>query len=510
MKQKSIKFISILLSLIFMGTIFADSLPYKQVLEQWPEDCYAIWAPNPDAPGQSAAVTETDWLRVDYGHWGVPGVRHIINTAAAGGIRTLWWRSNAGGCLMYPSQVPQATINESAEWSYEQWDSFEYAVEYAHSLGMKIYAWYCPMEESHSFLDCGRSRYADLHPELSSFGIDGKPLNVPSFYYKEYRDYKLSITRELMTRWNLDGIVLDFERRGAPWRDNRYDYIPEIIQEFKKQTGRDPLEIPANDSQWCKFRAQYFEKFLDSLKGQIAELDRPFDLMIMATKGNEATASIQLADYTKHGCDGLAIASFGSGWPWAGDPNTAFDNIAEVKVPQTYVMYTYCDSPAALMQKANAAKKLGMDICWYETTPLYSRNKYRVPSELAMAQEITAVREIKLDCPVEAVYGSVIGLCSWQLYIDDKNVADGDYGQRKQFDINCSGKRDQLLIRILAKRTIDSDYRGIAANFIIKCDDGSVVKISTDKDWAIKTDRIDNDSAMLVGWPGLHPFVQKF
>ncbi len=508
MKRKNKNLFVVLSICTFISLVVANSASYTESLELWPDNCYAIWAPNPDAPDMSASVTETDWLRVDYGHSGIPGVRHIINTAAAGGVRTLWWRTNAGGSLMYPSQVAEATINESKDWSYALWDPFVYAVEYAHSLGMKVYAWYCPLEESHSFLDGHRSRFADIHPELSSFDIDGKPLNVPSFYYKEYRDYKLAITYELLTNWNLDGIVLDFERRGAPWRDNRYDYIPEIVDAFKEQTGNDPFQIPDNDTDWCRFRAQYVGKFIDSLKDQIENLNRPFGFKIMATKGNEATASIQLADFTKQRCDGLAMASFGSGWPWAGDPNTAFDNLTDIDVPRTYILYTYCDSPQSLREKAEAAKRLSMDICWFETTPLYSRNKYRVPSEMAMAQEITAVKTIALNSPAESVSGEIIGLCDWEFYINGTKTAQGEYAQKQQFMADLSA--NELTLKISAKRIPDSDYRGIAANIEIKCKDGSVVNVPTDKTWTVKTDVIDNDAAMLVGQPGAHPFVQKF
>ncbi|MFI4913087.1 MAG: hypothetical protein ACIAQZ_15620 [Sedimentisphaeraceae bacterium JB056] len=492
------------------GLIYADDTSYTAALEQWPTECYAVWAPNPDAPEQSAVVTETDWLRVHYGHWGVPGVRHIINSAAAGGIRTLWWRTSAGGGLMYPTDVQEAMIDESPEWSYQKWDPFEYAVEYAHTLGMKIYAWYCPLEESHSFLDNNRSRFADIHPELSSFDIEGKPLNVPSYYYKEYRDYKLSITNELLNNWNLDGIVLDFERKGAPWRDNRYDYLPEIVEQFKEQTGKDPYNIPADDEEWCKFRAQYFEKFVDSLKDQIDRLERPFSLVLMGTKGSEATASTQLARLTAQRCDNLAMASFGSGWPWAGDPNAAFNKVQDVEIPKTYVLYTYCDSPEALTEKANTAKDIGVDICWFETTPLYTRNKYRVPSEMAMAAELNLRRTLTLDSDAVKISGAILGLCEWELKINGQSAADGKYAQKKTFEVSEFDNGRELTFDISAQRVPDSDFRGIAAMFTIECKDGSRLSVFTDGSWEVSTDALSHQPAMLVGQPGADPFVQEF
>lgn len=497
--------------ILFSSGIIKGEVSLREVLSPWPADCYGIWARKAGIVEHHANVTETDWVRGAYGHWGRPGVRHIVNTAAAAGLKALWWRANAGGAMMYPTNVHLASTenNPYRGYSYDKYDSFEEAVSYAHELGMKVHAWFCPFEESHSYFDGHRSRFADNHPELTSVGPEGQTLQVPDYYYEEYKLYKLSLIEEMARKWPIDGLVLDFERRGAPWRSPKYGYIDPIVKAFKAKTGRDPFKIDKNDPEWKKFRSQYFTDFIEMVKDSIARLDRKFDLILYSTDTSTSLSDVQMHDIVDDRVAFMAIMQRGASWSWAGDPVDAMKRVKDINAKKMFVMYCYNDKVPAMIEKATKAQQNDIHLCYFETTPLYRRDRYPAVATMAMANSLTLEKSFELPSHPEKAIVRAIGLCNWKLSLNDKNLLEGKYGQTVNSTFNADNFSLNNTIKIEADRIDGKPAAGFALNLKIVLKNGKTVTINTGKGWQVEKKNGESAQLLLAGKAGAPPFTPE-
>ncbi|MGE4563581.1 MAG: hypothetical protein AB7F32_01810 [Victivallaceae bacterium] len=234
--------------------------------DQWRPETRMIYGRYTDAPLQVAAVTFSDWYAFKDGVFGAPGVRAIINEAAAAGIDVIMWRSHGGGVALYPTQVDQSTIRNHASGAadYGKFDSFAEARDFTRRLGQRLYIWITPLEEAHAQLQNSRGRYTELHPELREYDVrTAAPVPVPSFYFPAYRRYKSEIFRELVRNYDPEAVIIDFERRGSPPRSATQGYLPEALLAFNRQNRLPTENRPRpDDLAWQKFRAEWVGEYL--------------------------------------------------------------------------------------------------------------------------------------------------------------------------------------------------------------------------------------------------------
>lgn len=101
----------------------------------------------------------------------------------------------------------------------------------------------------------------------NTFGpFSSKTLNP---YDREVRDYQLSIINELVEKYNIDGIQIDYLRFPLPiyYAEPGYEdfgYNKDIVEAFEKKYGYSPLDITISDSRWetwCSFRRDIISSF---------------------------------------------------------------------------------------------------------------------------------------------------------------------------------------------------------------------------------------------------------
>ena len=256
----------------------------------------------------SAPLTHSDWMLRDGLAWGPEGVRHMLDMCKAAGWTRVYWRALDGGRSLYKSALmdPQGKWDEDNFWhpvapqdiklvesftnnmapearatllakleryDYGTFDTLAEAVRYGHEIGLEIHAWISINEDDHGW---GlRSRFAKAHPESRWRKRDGAFYQTQqSFAFPEVMQYKLDIVREILDRYAVDGLFIDWLRTGDV-RDNPqtdaegvadHGYEEPLVQGFKTKYGIDPHELPNGDERWVQFRAQPHTDFMRALR----------------------------------------------------------------------------------------------------------------------------------------------------------------------------------------------------------------------------------------------------
>ncbi|MBK8189539.1 MAG: family 10 glycosylhydrolase [Vampirovibrionales bacterium] len=152
---------------------------------------------------------------------GPQGLRKLIGKLADAGINVVYLETFNAGYPLYPSQIlPQNPL-------IENWDPLAVALEEAHKRGMELHAWvwcFAVGNTRHNALIGKSPQYAG--PVLEESGLMGETLrmangsNLPprqTEYWlspasRRGRDFLLSVYKEIVTRYAVDGVQLDYVR----------------------------------------------------------------------------------------------------------------------------------------------------------------------------------------------------------------------------------------------------------------------------------------------------------
>jgi uncharacterized lipoprotein YddW (UPF0748 family) len=134
-----------------------------------------------------------------------------------------------------------------------------------------------------------RSEFSRAHPEYWWVRRDGRVYHSQlGFAFPEVRAYKLSILKELLDGYDLDGFFLDWIRTGDI-RDNPqndatgladYGYERPNVERFKTQTGKDPHDVPPDDQAWARVRSEPVTQFMREARKLISRRKLPLAVMV--------------------------------------------------------------------------------------------------------------------------------------------------------------------------------------------------------------------------------------
>jgi uncharacterized lipoprotein YddW (UPF0748 family) len=204
------------------------------------------------------------------------GLAKIFDRLAAAGINTIFFETVNAGYPIYPSQVaPQANP------LVRGWDPLASAVKLAHDRNMELHAWvwtFAVGNKRHNALINLPPDYPGpviaAHPEWASYDNrgslfppgQGKPFLDPA--NPAARQYLLRLYEEIVSRYNVDGLQLDYIRYPFqdPSADRTYGYGIAARQQFQQLTGVDPTTIKTSDrdlwQRWTQFRSQQIDSFV--------------------------------------------------------------------------------------------------------------------------------------------------------------------------------------------------------------------------------------------------------
>jgi uncharacterized lipoprotein YddW (UPF0748 family) len=203
----------------------------------------------------------------------------IFDKLARAGINTVFLETINASYPIYPSQVaPQQNP------LIRGWDPLESAVKLAHLRGMELHAWVWVFA-------AGNSRHNQIinvnpdylgpvlaaNPDWANYDNKGniipvgqtKPFLDPA--NPQVREYLIKLYTEIVTKYPVDGIHLDYIRYPFqdPFLGRTYGYGKAARAQFQQQTGIDPLNISPTQrdlwQQWTAFRTQQVDSFVAEL-----------------------------------------------------------------------------------------------------------------------------------------------------------------------------------------------------------------------------------------------------
>ncbi|WP_265262904.1 family 10 glycosylhydrolase [Spirulina subsalsa] len=250
---------------------------YNQAREQWRLTQGYIWDNYPISGVIQTPETRAMWL--DRGSivraGSEAGLARIFDRLANAGINTVFFETLNASYPIYPSSVApeQNPLTQG-------WDPLASAVKLAHERGMELHAWvwiFAAANQRHNILLRQPPEYLGpvltRNPQWASLDRQGnvfKPNTRKAFFdpaNPEVRAYLLSIVDEIATKYDVDGIHLDYIR--YPFQDPRvnqtHGYGIAGRTRFRQLTGVDPATLTPSHplwNQWTQFRIQQVDQFV--------------------------------------------------------------------------------------------------------------------------------------------------------------------------------------------------------------------------------------------------------
>lgn len=204
------------------------------------------------------------------------GLAKIFDQLAAAGINTVFFETVNAGYPIYPS-----TVAPQQNPLIQGWDPLASAVKLAKARDMELHAWvwvFAAGNQRHNTIVNLPVEYPGpliaANPDWASYDNrgsifppgQGKPFLDPA--NPEVRQYLLRLFEEIVSRYQVDGLQLDYIRYPFqdPGAERTYGYGKVARQKFQQLTGADPLQISPRQpnlwQKWTQFRTQQVDSFV--------------------------------------------------------------------------------------------------------------------------------------------------------------------------------------------------------------------------------------------------------
>ncbi len=256
-----------------------------QVRTQWEQLRQNLWRAYPTDSLASLPEIRAIWL--DRGTIvaakSAEGLKVIFDRMAAAGVNTVFIETVNAGYPIYPSSVApeQNPLTKG-------WDPLAAAVKLAHERKMEIHAWvwvFGAGNRRHNAIVGKDANYpgpilsqypqwADQNIRGGIFPPENKPFLDPA--NPQVQDYLLRLYREILTRYDVDGLQLDYIRypRQSGWHSAGYGESSR--SGFRQLTGVDPVQITPNDRSlwwlWTQYRSEQVNQFVARVAQELRPL----------------------------------------------------------------------------------------------------------------------------------------------------------------------------------------------------------------------------------------------
>lgn len=192
----------------------------------------------------------------------------ILDGYAAAGINTLFILvKNTSGHLYFASEIG---VRDPA-W---RWDFFGAFLEQARRRKMEVHPWFCVFTES-ALLGPVRQ-----HPEWLITSPKREMLAVANPALPAVRAYEISLMAELVSKYGVKWIHLDYLRFPCEPAEPWFSFDPESLRRFREETGLEMSEIKARDTGniawnlWLRWNTEQVTLFVRELKTALRESGR--------------------------------------------------------------------------------------------------------------------------------------------------------------------------------------------------------------------------------------------
>lgn len=223
----------------------------------------------------------------------------IFDKLAAAGLNTVFFETVNASYPIYPSRVaPEQNP------LVKGWDPLEAAVELAHERGMELHAWvwiFAAANQRHNTVLEQPADYRgpvlERHPDWAVVDKQGRLFHRHSKKAfldpanPQVRRYLIALLDEIASRYEVDGIQLDYIR--YPFQDPKvnqtYGYGEAAREQFEKLTGVDPIKVYPSDRalwrKWTDFRIQQIDRFVATVSSHLRK-NRPELILSAAVFAN--------------------------------------------------------------------------------------------------------------------------------------------------------------------------------------------------------------------------------
>jgi uncharacterized lipoprotein YddW (UPF0748 family) len=185
------------------------------------------------------------------------------------GSHGAYWRSN---------------IVARSSYVTSSFDPLAYMIQKAHANGIELHCWLVAFRVSTAWPPVGNS-FLTSHPEyfmVPRASIGAGPVKVGSDYVldpgsPDAQEYLVSIVRELVTNYEIDGINWDYIRytqtdAGYPADSS---YANSGLKRFQRITGRTDVPAATGDTQWNDFRRRTIDELVRRVRAEIPSIADP-------------------------------------------------------------------------------------------------------------------------------------------------------------------------------------------------------------------------------------------
>jgi uncharacterized lipoprotein YddW (UPF0748 family) len=317
-----------------------------------------------------------------------PGrVDQVVDIASELNINTLLVQVRGRGDAYYKSDLaPRA---EALESQPPDFDPLERMIERAHSQGIEVQAWinvflvWSAGEPPHS-----PNHIVNAHPDWITIRADGRKLveMVPEEFEEkrlegmylspgnpEVRKHIRDLVREIVTKYKVDGIHLDYVRYPEPG----VGYDPPTRTAFQREYGIDPIRIEDPDSTLLEIigadhipdlRARWIQWKKDRVTELVRDLRHDLDLTGRPIK---LTAAV-IADQT------AALNRYEQDWPrWLRE------GIIDAAIPMAYGT-----NPVTVERQIAAARAIPTERHVYAGIALYNESARDAVAKIRRARSL--------------------------------------------------------------------------------------------------------------------------
>ena len=358
------------------------------------------------APARAQEETRAIWV-VRYSLTSIGSVDRVVEIATQMNANTLLVQIRGRGDAYYLSDLaPRA---EEMESKPRDFDPFTRMIERAHAQGLEVQAWInVYLVWSAGRLPRSALHVVNAHPDWIAVRSDGQKLveMVPEEFQDEkiegmylapgnpeVRRHLRDIVREIVTRYNVDGIHLDYVRNPEP--DVGYDAGTRTA--FMREFAIDPARFAGSpdstllarvgEEGMADLRARWMQWQRDQVTALVRDLRNDLDLINPKLKLTAAVIADQTAALNRYLQewpswlrDGLLDAAI----PMAYSPNTTTvvrQLSAARAIPTQHHLYAgigiYNESARDAADKIRRARQMGVDgIALFSYDALAARTGY--------------------------------------------------------------------------------------------------------------------------------------
>jgi len=194
--------------------------------------------------------------------------------------------AHAGINRVYPS-MGDMYDSKVFEGAYQDWDPLAVLVKAAHEKGIEVHPY------QSVFL---------IGPHFGNFTREGfykaqlrdgtKSENFLSPGYEDIRAHMVEVYMELLEKYDVDGIMLDYIRFSG--KDTGFD--PPIIDAFEAKYKISPYSVKKDDPRWVNFRAEYVTTFIRELRAAMKAKNIHKPVSVSTICHDNGTPQVTLAD----------------------------------------------------------------------------------------------------------------------------------------------------------------------------------------------------------------------